>query len=299
MNILTITQGTTTARVAPDLGFNCFSLVVDGFDVLHQAPDLFPAGSPTRSGTPILFPWPNRIADATFSWAGRDYALPRNEATTGASLHGFACHHRWQVLTAAADRVTGEFLLSRDAPGANWPADGRLRVTYAVEPGALIVSSEVHAPDDDLPFGLGFHPYLRVPGPFEQWKLQCDAALTWPLQDMIPTGEVVAVPPRLDFRTARGIGADHLDDVLTGLSPADGISRRAWLSSAARSVTISSDPAFRDYVLYTTPARDAVAVEPYTCPTDAVHLDQRGIDAGWHVLPAGRTRVFTWRLDVT
>jgi len=298
VSILTITQGTTTARVSPGLGFNCFSLVVDGFDVLHQAPDLFPTGSPTRSGTPVLFPWPNRIADATFSWAGRQYSLPRNEAATGASLHGYACHHPWQVLAAEPGHVTGEFLLSRDAPDAQWPADARLRVTYAVEPGALIVSSEVHAPGDDLPFGLGFHPYLRVPGPFGQWRLQCDAARAWPLRNMIPSGEVVAVPPRLDFRTARGIGVDHLDDVLTGLPEAAETATRAALSSGDLTVSVSSDPAFRDYVLYTTPARDAVAIEPYTCPTDAVHLAQRGIDAGWRVLPAGQTQTFAWRIDV-
>jgi len=298
VNVLSITRGATTAHVAPDLGFNCYSLVVDGFDVLHQAPDLFDGGSPTRSGTPVLFPWPNRIAGSSFDWDGQGYSLPRNEAATGASLHGYACHHPWRVLATDSDRVTGEFLLSRDAPGAAWPADARLRVTYEVQPGSLIVTSEVHAPDHDLPFGLGFHPYLRVPGPFDEWRLQCDAAQAWPLQNMIPTGEVVAVPARLDFRTARGIGSDHLDDVLTGLSTADGMTARAVLA-AARSVTISSDPAFRDYVLYTTPARDAVAIEPYTCPTDAVHLAQRGIDAGWRVLPAGQRQTFSWRIDVT
>jgi galactose mutarotase-like enzyme len=32
-----------------------------------------------------------------------------------------------------------------------------------------------------------------------------------------------------------------------------------------------------------------VAFEPYTCPTDAVNLEARGIKCGWIELPAGET----------
>lgn len=292
-----IQHGTTTARILPERGFNCYSLIVDGFDYLHQAPDLFPDGSPTRSGTPVLFPWPNRIADARFMWEGREYDLPMTEPATGASLHGYACHTPWRVLAVAPDEATAEYVLPGDEDHP-WPGAGGLRVTYRVESRALVVTTEVFA-DEDLPFGLGFHPYLRVPGPFDQWRLQCDAGQFWPLSKMVPTGEVRDVDARLDFRTARGLGDEHLDDVLTGLPPVTGLNGRASLTSGSTTLTVSSDPAFREYVLFTPTSRDAVAVEPYTCPTDAVHLEDRGIDAGWAVLPAGRTQVFTWRLDVS
>lgn len=296
---LQIRSGSTAARILPDRGFNCFSLVVDGFDYLHQAPDLFPDGSPTRSGSPILFPWPNRIAGSRFEWQGISYDLPHTEAATGASLHGYACHAPWRVLEIGPDRITGEFVLSRDAPGQPWPADAGLRVTYRVEPTALIVDSEVFCADDrPLPYGLGFHPYFRVPGPFDQWLLQCDAGSTWPLANMIPTGETVDVPPRLDFRKARRLGDEHLDDVLTGLPAATGVTRRAALLSMASALTMSSDPAFREYVLFTPASRDAVAIEPYTCTTDAVHLDARGLDAGWRVLAPGTVERFSWRVDI-
>lgn len=296
--ILEIGHGSTTARILPERGFNCFSLVIDGFDYMHQAPDLFPDGSLTRSGCPILFPWPNRIAGARFTWDGSEYHLPVTEPATGSSLHGYACHSPWHVVSTGPDHATAQFVLEADSQHP-WPGTGGLRVTYRVESGALIVTSEVFAGTEDLPFGLGFHPYLRVPGPFDQWHLQCDAAQSWPLSQMIPTGQVAPVDPRLDFRTARTLGDEHLDDVLTGLPPATELSRRASLASPSTLLTISSDPAFREYVLFTPTSRDAVAVEPYTCPTDAVHLEQRGMDAGWRVLPAGHAQTFTWRLDVS
>jgi aldose 1-epimerase len=42
-------------------------------------------------------------------------------------------------------------------------------------------------------------------------------------------------------------------------------------------------------VAFTPPHRQGLCLEPYTCTTDAVNLQQRGVDAGWLVLPPGAT----------
>lgn len=299
MSTLEIRSGSTSALIDPQKGFNLYSFVVDGFDYMHTEPGFPDSGKVTHSGNPILFPWPNRIANARFSWDGVDYEVPVTEESTGSSLHGYAAFVPWRVLEAGEDFVTGEFILSRDAPDQVWPADAGLRVTFRVEQTVLQVHCEVFSNDErDLPFGLGFHPYFRVPGPFDQWLLQCDASQNWPLENMVPIGEPVPVAPDLDFRKARRLGDQHLDDVLTGLPQADGMSRRAALLSMASSLTVTSDPSFRDYVMFTPSSRDAVAIEPYTCTTDAINLQARGIDAGWRVLAAGTTARFDWRVDV-
>lgn len=301
MKPLQIQHGATIARVVADLGFNCYSLTIDGFDYLHHEPDVLDGGSPTRSGIPILFPWPNRIAGSRYWWDGVEYEVPVTQPATGASLHGFACRTPWRVISHTDDSITGEWILSRDAPqmSAMWPADAGIRVTYQVAQTSLTVSSEVFTADDrDLPFGLGFHPYFRVPGPFEQWLLQCDADQFWPLADMTPSGPAQPVPDDLDFRRARRTGDQHLDDVLTGLPEAAGMTRRAALLSMASSLTVSTDPGFREFVLFTPAGRAAVAIEPYTCTTNAVNLQASGIDAGWRVLPAGQRATYTWRIDV-
>jgi aldose 1-epimerase len=55
------------ASIWPALGFNCFAWQVQRgdqlLDVLYADAALFtdPAPRPTRSGIPILFPFPNRI----------------------------------------------------------------------------------------------------------------------------------------------------------------------------------------------------------------------------------------------
>lgn len=292
-----IRSAATSARFRPDVGFNCESLTHGGFDYLSGSPD----DGPTAGGIPVLFPWPNRIAGASWSWRGTTCELPVNEPATGASLHGYACHRPWRVLATGPDRVTCEFLISRDSPNASWPADAGLRLTYRVSPGRLSATAEVFSPEDrDLPYGLGFHPYLRVPGPFGTWELQVSAHAHWPLTPgLVPVGHTEPVDARTDFNRARRLGDARLDDVLTALPAASGLARRAMLRSPAAALHLSSDPAFREYVLYTPPGRDAVAVEPYTCASDAVNLAQRGVDAGWRVLPAGQVDRLHWSIEIS
>ena len=56
-------------------------------------------------------------------------------------------------------------------------------------------------------------------------------------------------------------------------------------------------PIFREIVAFTPPNRAAVCIEPYTCPTDAINLNSRGIDCGWRTLGPG-SEFHTW-IDIT
>ena len=89
-----------------------------------------------------------------------------------------------------------------------------------------------------------------------------------------------------------------LDDVLTGL-PVGPISIDCCIMDEACGFQVvqQAGPGFRDLVVYTPPNRNAVCLEPYTCPTDAINLQQRGIDAGWHMLEP-RAEFRTW-IEIT
>jgi aldose 1-epimerase len=162
------------AEVRPDLGFNChrWQAVRGGrtLDLLYADEALLgPGGRPTRGGVPILFPFPNRIRDGRFTWDGKDYQLPLNGPGGRHAIHGFACRHPWRVVGQGADQrkawLTGEFA-SADAPDSRglWPADYRLRVTCLLFDGWLRLVAEVSNPGPaPLPFGLGYHPYFRLP----------------------------------------------------------------------------------------------------------------------------------------
>jgi aldose 1-epimerase len=291
------------ARVWPALGFNCFAwrVVCDRVerDVLYSDPALFGDGRPTRSGIPILFPFPNRIRDGRFAWNGKEYRLPRNDPAGANAIHGFACRTPWRVVDRGADAtsawVHGQWRCSSDAPDcrALWPADQQIDVTYRLGAGVLRIEAVVRNPDSvSLPFGLGYHPYIAMPAAGD-----CTACVParsyWVLQDSLPTGEQRPVSGQLDLRTPRAIRELQLDDVLTDLPPTPpgpvGLSERAVIAGGGTEVHLVWSVEFQDAVVFTPPHRHAFCVEPYTCTTDAVNLQARGIDAGWRVLPPGGT----------
>jgi aldose 1-epimerase len=292
------------AEVWPAGGFNCYrwQVVRDGqvLDLLYADADFPGDGRPTRSGIPILFPFPNRIRDGHFSWDGNDYWLPLNDGPKKNAIHGFSTTRAWQVADSGANAtsawVTGVFQ-SDDYPELRglWPAGFALRVTYRLDAGQLHIEAKVENPDvKPLPFGLGYHPYFRVPfapgAAPESCTIQVPALAAWELEESLPTGRTQPVDEARDLNFARRFEELQLDDVLTDLP---GVRLEGDLRECGRiraggaTLRILCSDAFRDMVVYTPAHRQAFCIEPYTCATDAVNLQARGIEAGWQVLQPG------------
>jgi aldose 1-epimerase len=146
-----------------------------------------------------------------------------------------------------------------------------------------------------LPFGLGYHPYFRLPGVHEPdingHVLKVNMNEVWEAEESLPSGRRKAVSGDLDFRDPRPIGTTQLDHVFTGAKAGatrtSGLSELAVLSHplAMGRVRFLADTNFRELVLFTPPHRQAVAIEPYTCSADAANLAARGIDSGWSAIP--------------
>jgi aldose 1-epimerase len=300
------------AVIWPALGFNCLTWRVPAagqvLDLLYLDPGQFTNGRPTRSGIPVLFPFPNRIRAGRFTWDGKDYQLECNDGTKQNAIHGFACRHPWRIVDQGANDseawVTGEFQCSVDAPAnlALWPTDYRIRLTCRLRERALRLEAEVSNPaGKPLPFGLGYHPYFRLPfvsgTAAEQCTIQTPGRRYWELRDSLPTGQRPEIDASRDLNTPRRFTELQVDDVLTDLPGVRNVGEGELYSCATlhsppgATLRISCSPAFREMVVFTPPHRQAFCVEPYTCVTDAINLEQKGIDAGWLVLAPGGT----WR----
>jgi aldose 1-epimerase len=284
------------AEVWPALGFNCFRWSAarggQALDLIYSDPALFQGASPTRSGVPVLFPFPNRIRDGRFAFSGKEYQLPLNDSAKKNAIHGFACRVPWRAVNHGADGtsawVTGEFRCSVDAPQslALWPADQQIRLTVRLGRGTLRLEAVVTNPDTKpLPWGLGYHPYFRAT---DDSTVEVPAREFWVLEGNLPTGERRPVDRPRDLKRPRRVGELSLDDVLTGL-PArpprmDGLLERAAITAAAGGpLRLFCSEGFRHLVVFTPPHRHAFCVEPYTCTTDAANRT----DGGWEVLAPG------------
>jgi aldose 1-epimerase len=277
------------AEVWAERGFNCFRWTVRGVEVLYADPQFLAGGSPTRTGIPILFPFPNRIRAGRFTWQGKEYHLPANDPAKANAIHGFACRRAWRVTGQGADAssawITGEFQGSRDAADCRhlWPGDYRIAVTYRLLDGRLRIEARVDNPDADvLPFGLGYHPYFRVDA---ATMVQVPANGFWELTECLPSGRILPGPADRDLNQPRRFADLQLDDVLTQLphDPLPGagpLCLRGKIQRRDGTLSMLAAPSFRETVVFTPPHRQAFCIEPYTCVTDAINLQSQGVDAG-------------------
>ena len=182
--------------------------------------------------------------------------------------------------------MTGEFVGSKDAPETLglWPADYRIVVTYRFKSNGLEVQADVSNPgQQELPWGLGYHPYFSLSlfgGP--EAVVTVRANKYWELVDNLPTGRQLPVAEKRDLRAGQTYDKLQLDDVFT-----DNVGQTGLLSHGNRRLEIYTAGIFREIVGFTPPHRQAICLEPYTCTTDAINLQQKGVDAGWRVLQPG------------
>lgn len=308
MSLVTIQSSETgaTAEILVDRGFNCVSFRLPQaepetpWECLDTLPEFRTGGGrPSGNGIPILFPFPNRIANGRFSWRGNDYGL--NPALVpqdalGNAIHGFCLDRPWRILEQSPDRVTGVFQLSIDAPDRRpfWPADFRIEVTYAVIQHSLAGRFRIINPDDQpLPWGLGTHAYFRLPlsprTAADDCLLQAPVDRLWVLEQLLPTGELAAVPDAVNLTDGIEFGGLKLDHVFA-VAQNQGA---AWDSvimdpAAGRQIVQRCGAEFQELVAFTPPGRNAVCLEPYTCVTNAINLEASLGSTGLQVLPPGQ-----------
>ncbi len=193
--------------------------------------------------------------------------------------------------------MTGVFQISQDAPERVdlWPADAELTLRYILSGRTLRSEFTVRNPDDKpLPWGLGTHTYFRLPlGGADAGKCTVFAPVirSRELVEYLPTGKTGAVPDDAKLQDAPEYGSLKLDNAFAGLSTnSDGVVD-TWVEDPESGCRViqrfSAD--FQELVAFTPPWMEAVCLEPYTCTTDAINLQQQGFEAGLRILQPGET----------
>ncbi len=322
--VITLEVDGARCRVAPQLGFNCLNWEVDtgrGWrELLWTSPDLDVNPVPTRSGIPILFPFPNRIRHGRFNWEGKAYQLPLNSHGKHA-IHGFVCYRPWKAVeivpASASDPVSRLFphtvraqFDSRDHVDLKglWQSDYVCTASYWLSTyGAFQFRFTVeNVGDANLPMGLGLHPYFRIHADTARLAFSAHPGevkfQAWELDDLVPTGHLVPLmSDEQEFLEGKVLGEHHLDDVylLGWPEEPDAVVLCALTDNDSGGMVVSKFR--REYptvVLFTPPHREAVCIEPYTCTTDAINLFSQGVrEAGLKILKPGQVwkTMFEWK----
>lgn len=267
--------------------------IVDGF-----GPEEF---APSGRGQ-VLAPWPNRLGDGRYEFAGQHAQAALDEPERRNAIHGLV---RWAPWSAEAHAQNVIVLRCSLHPSPGYPFCLAMRIEYRLgRDGLSVTTTATNEGTLTLPLGLGFHPYLTAgTDTVDTAMLQLPGRARLVLDDRaLPTGESVAVAGTpYDFTLGRAIGDLHMDVAFTDLArEADG---RAWACLAGpageRGVNLWMDDRFTHLMCFTgdtlgDPARRrrSVAIEPMTCGPDAFRTGRNLV-----VLGSGQEWEATWGLQ--
>jgi aldose 1-epimerase len=253
----------------------------------------------------VLAPFPNRIADARYTFAGVEYDL-RPGSTARLIYHGFARELPFDLAEAVVSDLAARLTFTgRIDAGSNpgYPFALDLAVTYLVTADEISVTTHAtNTGTSAAPYAAGWHPYFRLPGAVDDWTLEIPARTIVRTDDaLIPLdGDAAYQPledhPTLDFRRPRELSGLVIDACFTDLTATAEDGKRSetvlrhtqtsdelrvWQSGGSMHV-FTGDTLARD-------RRRSIALEPVEAVTNAVN---RADCAGALRLGPGETRSF-------
>ena len=254
---------------------------------------------PTGARGQVLYPWPNRIGVGEWSFSDRTARPTIDDAAHATAIHGLVRWRPFRIDSVNQNRCALTLLLH---PTPDFPFLSEINVTYHLGKLGLTVTTTVTNRDDvPIPFGVGFHPYLAVTTPtIEGAQLEVPASSYVAMNDrQLPTGEILPVAGHaFDFTQRKSLSGHELDVTFTELRRDDsGLATVVLADSAGSEIELSVDRNFPYIQVYTGDhlghgrRRTSVAVEPMTCPPDALRSGKDVV-----VLEPGQHWAGSWRL---
>jgi len=254
-----------------------------------------------------LAPWPNRVVDGRYVFAGVEHRLALTEPERGQALHGLAGWLDYVAVDEGSSHVT---LVATIQPQTGYPWRVEVETSFSIQASGLTQTVRAtNASADAAPWGTGPHPYLVAgAGQVDDWTLTLPAeqVLTVTPDRLNP----VALRPveedseRFDFRGGRQIGAVEIDHAYTSLARDEKGRVTVLLTTVEGSgVQVVWDEACSWVQIHTAdkevghPAhRRGLAVEPMTCAPDAFNADSYDYEAGLITLQPGQSTEASWRI---
>lgn len=256
-------QSSATIELA---GGRLASLAVDGLELLvpKAAPDM----KATRWGSFPMAPWAGRLPFGKLHFDGTDHEFPLTSPPH--ANHGVAHLQEWSVVSQ-----TESTIVITTALADPWPFGGSATQTFELDGDALTVGIEIANEERPMPALTGWHPWFRRQlDRGASAEIDVQPSQTYELDDdMIPTGNLIAVPPPPWNETFVGLAAPPVI---------------RW--AGALELEISST--FDHWVVFTEPDH-AMAVEPQSGPPNQLNTDPQLVEPG---RPLAGTMTLRWTL---
>jgi aldose 1-epimerase len=279
------------AWIVPAYGSNLCRFRVGGSSVIDFDRQLLLARDFT--GTPVLYPTPNRVRGGVFRWEGESY----RQCKGGRPVleHGLAHSEPWQEAGPVAEERGARletWLEFREGAAVfeSFPFPHRLSLEFLLGPRGVTVTYRIrNLGSREIPFGFGLHPYfMKLSGDSGTWVSLPAWSVMDATSDLLPTGKLTPVVGTVyDLRKPVPVGSLDLDHVFTGIRR--GRHARIQLRTAGMQIHLEATRDFSHLVLYTPRGERFFCLENQTCSTDAHNLFDRGfaVESGLKTVKPG------------
>jgi len=218
-----------------------------------------------------LLPFPNRLFEGKYEWAGRLYEMEVNDNNNRSALHGFGptvpfVVERFAVSTSQAS-VKLTYLHRPQEHPDSYPFLIRFELTLGIDVKANTASWNLSATNlgkQSAPVGLGWHPYFLLPGGHEKWSLEMPANEQVVLAKAMPTHERRPGP--------RATSIDiNWDDCFALSDPED---LEIKLLGPLYSLSLKQLESTRYTQIYVPGDKKSIAIEPMTCGVNAFNVSK-------------------------
>lgn len=298
------TATNTSAEILPFLGGAVNSLIInqagtlleliDGYRSLGEA--VSEVASSFKGSS--LFPFPNRVENGKYSYDGEPYQLRLNFPQENNAIHGLVYNKEFTVQQRVEnnDECSLDIGFTSSGPDEGYPFPYHLMHRYCLHKsrGFSCTTRVTNRFGRTIPIGHGFHPYFSAGADrIDNLVLQFPAEQILAVDSRnIPTGARTAYK---DFTAPSKIGTTTLDSCFC-LSSQDGRAETSMTNpqhNLRLTVWQETGPGKYNYLqLYTPPHRKSIAIEPMSCPPNALNSSE-----GLIHLYAGKTVSFSWGVE--
>lgn len=265
-----LNAGNLEAIVEPEFGGRITAFRHNGIDLFLPVADgqRDPASAGAGGCFPLV-PWSNRVRDGRMAAAGQVLTLDKTERGAGNAIHGHGRRRGWSV---TADGAPTSLRMNYEHPAGEegWPfAYGADQIVSLSDEALSITLAVQNRSGDEMPVGLGLHPYLpRTP----EMGLWFAAATQWPPVDgKFPAGPQ-PIPAELDFSEPQAV-VTGLDQGFGGWG---GDAHAIW-PERGLALSIHGGAALSHFIVFTPPEKDFLCLEPVTHCIDASNLAFKGV----------------------
>lgn len=135
------------------------------FSLKSQNKEFIWEGNPDFWGkhSPVLFPIVGTLKNNTYTISGQEYQLPR---------HGFARDMEFQLINQTENSATFSLQSSTETL-KKYPFEFELQLIYILKENTLDIEYRIiNKNETKMPFSIGAHPAIALPGNFENYSLK-------------------------------------------------------------------------------------------------------------------------------